>query len=110
MTCDRCVELEARIEALLDELHDLKLARADGWSVRQAEARQQHPANRAHLPVGVPEGTCDWGGCDAIAERWRWSEDVASWLPVCWTHADLKRNRDWCDPNGIPRPKLTVVR
>jgi hypothetical protein len=48
--CDRCPELEARIEALLDELHDLNVAACDRASVAQAEARAAHPATRDDCP------------------------------------------------------------
>ena len=33
-------------------------------------------------PHDDPCGTCDWGWCDALATRWRWSI-VLGWLPVC---------------------------
>lgn len=33
-------------------------------------------------PYGEPSGTCDWGGCDEVATRWRWSTRCG-WLPVC---------------------------
>jgi hypothetical protein len=47
--CDRCPELEARIEGLLDELHDLKVA-----ACRQAaidDARTRHPSTRDDYPL-----------------------------------------------------------
>jgi hypothetical protein len=49
--CDRCPELEARIEGLLDELHDLKVA-----ACRQAaidDARARHPSNDDCPPHGI---------------------------------------------------------
>jgi hypothetical protein len=104
--CDRCPELEAEVEALRDQLHDVRVELADARSTLQAYRR--HPTSLP--PAGEMTGTCDWGDCDALAERWRWSSDVGEWLPVCWTHADLKRDRDQCNPHGIERPKLTVVR
>lgn len=42
-------------------------------------------------PRSDPPGTCDWGDCDEIATRWRWSDDHAGWLPVC----------DWHDLNDV---------
>jgi hypothetical protein len=33
-------------------------------------------------PANDPSGTCDWGGCDERATRWRWSL-AHGWLPVC---------------------------
>ena len=33
-----------------------------------------------------PIGTCDWGGCDEVAEGLRWSFRLARWLPVCRQH------------------------
>jgi hypothetical protein len=55
MTCDRCVELEAQVEALLDELHDARVALADVWAVREAVARQRHPSTRGDIcpPNGI---------------------------------------------------------
>lgn len=37
-------------------------------------------------PLEPPWGTCDWGDCDEVADRWRWSEDHGGWLPVCGWH------------------------
>lgn len=42
--CDRCIELEAEIEALRDELHDLRAAEVRRLSTAQAETRQRHPS------------------------------------------------------------------
>lgn len=33
-------------------------------------------------------GTCDWGGCDDQAERFRWSAATCAWLPVCTAHRE----------------------
>jgi hypothetical protein len=33
-------------------------------------------------PYEEPHGTCDWGGCDEVATRWRWSPRCG-WLPTC---------------------------
>lgn len=35
-------------------------------------------------------GSCDWGGCDDEAGRFRWSEDAETWLPVCAAHVEQK--------------------
>lgn len=32
-------------------------------------------------------GSCDWGGCNDEAERFRWSDEVEGWLPVCASHS-----------------------
>jgi hypothetical protein len=48
MTCDHCPcvpDLEARIEALLDELHDVKVAAVRERSVERA-LRAGHPSTR----------------------------------------------------------------
>jgi hypothetical protein len=45
VSCDRCLELEARIEALLDELHDVKVAAVRERSVERA-LRAGHPSTR----------------------------------------------------------------
>ena len=54
--CDRCPELEDRVEQLLDELHDLRVA-----ATRQAfiaEAMADHPSNRDWCPPrGIPRLT-----------------------------------------------------
>ena len=53
MTCDRCSELESRIEALLDELHDVKVAAVRERSVERA-LRAGHPSTRRDdCPVHV---------------------------------------------------------
>jgi hypothetical protein len=49
--CDRCPELEAQIEALLDELHDLKVAACRGAAIDDAQAR--HPSNDDCPPHGI---------------------------------------------------------
>lgn len=36
----------------------------------------------------VAYGTCDWGGCDGAAERFRWSTETKGWLPVCAAHIE----------------------
>jgi hypothetical protein len=51
MTCDRHDELEAQVEALLDELHDLKAGRTREASVAQARARAAgHPSAQDWCP------------------------------------------------------------
>ena len=53
MSCDRCSELEAEREALLDELHDLRVAACRDAFV--AEARAAHPSARDWCPPhGIP--------------------------------------------------------
>jgi hypothetical protein len=50
--CDRCPELEARIEALLDELQDLNVAACREAAIDDARARQ--PSNDDCPPLGIP--------------------------------------------------------
>lgn len=38
-------------------------------------------------------GTCDWGGCDEPAERFR-QDDDAGWLPVCANHREPEEATD----------------
>jgi hypothetical protein len=43
------------------------------------------------LPGPVPAGptngqSCDGGDCDAVSVGWRWYDELAEWLPVCWQH------------------------
>lgn len=33
-------------------------------------------------PATDPSGTCDWGGCDREAVKWRY-DPMFGWLPVC---------------------------
>jgi hypothetical protein len=49
--CDRCPELEAHIEGLLDELHDLKVAACREAAIDDAQAR--HPSNDDCPPHGI---------------------------------------------------------
>jgi hypothetical protein len=51
VTCDRCPEYEARIEALLDELHDLNVAACREAAIDDAQAR--HPSNDDCPPHGI---------------------------------------------------------
>jgi hypothetical protein len=47
-SCDRCVDHEAHIEALLEQLHDVGVELADARSTLQAY--QQHPSTRDICP------------------------------------------------------------
>jgi hypothetical protein len=69
-SCDRCVDHEAHIEALLEQLHDVGVELADARSTLQAY--QQHPSTDRRNTL----------------------------TPLV----------DACNPQGMKRPKLTVVR
>jgi hypothetical protein len=82
MTCDRCSEFEAENDSLRDELHDVRVELADARSTLQAY--QQHPSQRrVPIPADYAPGV----------------------IP-----GTLELLVDACDPRGMKRPKLTVVR
>lgn len=61
-------------------------------------------AGRPTMPTddAADHGTCDWGGCDARAETWRYDTEH-SWLPVCGKCS--RTTWDTTGPDGLPRRK-----
>jgi hypothetical protein len=66
--CDRCPELEARIEGLLDELHDLKVAACRQAAIDDAQARPRLSLVKIGVERTVPHALASSASVPAVEQ------------------------------------------